>query len=420
MSCQPERNLLPSTKSLYVQAGLSMPDSLDPSMHPYGLYLVSCINWGVAKRRDHLGWVALKGDYLRRAIPEACFPRVRDALVRSGVIQWDKRYVVGRHSQRYRIGDDWYGRDVHRIPCPCPVFSSKLRRIEGKDARVPTGLVYRWLSDQLGRLQVDMEAVRSICDKLGKPELAMVASGLADRDSYFSVCPYGRLHTLVTCLKRELRPCLSVSLPSGSSPSSPSGSSSLVNIDIVNSQPLFLAALMLRQRRQDGREKGKGGKKRATTIPNYLHLLGRQGLEESQKEYLTLCEQGKVYERLMELWGVGRARAKKLFFKLAFGKIKKNSRSRRRFEKAFPSVLACMDASKRKDYRDLARQLQKDESRLVINGVCDSLRRIDPLMPVYTIHDSILTTREYVDVVQAVMLEEFERIGIRPSLKVEG
>ena len=395
-------------KSLYVQDGLAMPSCLDPSMHPYGLYLVSCINWGVAKRRDHDGWVPLKGGYLRRVVPEACFRAVRESLVRSGVIQWDRRYTVGRHSQRYRIGDDWYGEDVRRVPCPCPVFNSKLRRIEARDAKVPTGLVYRFLAEQLDRLEVDMDRVHRVCERLGKPELAMVAMGLANRDSYFQVCPYGRLHTLVTTLKRELRPCLAV------------GGSSLVNIDIANSQPLFLAALMLRQRQGNGKEKGKGGRKRATTIPDYLHLLGRKGLVEHQQEYLSLCEQGRLYERLMGLWGVDRAKAKKLTYRLFFGKTKKTSKSRRRFGKAFPSVLSFIDSYKAKDHGDLARQLQRDESRLVINGVCDSLRRIDPAMPVFTIHDSVMTTKAHQDIVQAVMLEEFERLGIRPSLKVEG
>lgn len=55
----------------------------------------------------------------------------------------------------------------------------------------------------------------------------------------------------------------------------------------------------------------------------------------------------------------------------------------------------------------------------MILGVCARLMEEHPDCPVVTIHDSILTTPRWVEVVTKVIHEEFARLGITPTLHVE-
>lgn len=39
-----------------------------------------------------------------------------------------------------------------------------------------------------------------------------------------------------------------------------------------------------------------------------------------------------------------------------------------------------------------------------------------PDAPVFTIHDSLMTTSPFVDAVRAIIIEEFSRLGLSPTL----
>jgi hypothetical protein len=92
----------------------------------------------------------------------------------------------------------------------------------------------------------------------------------------------------------------------------------------------------------------------------------------------------------------------------------------RLFESQFPTVMRMIRDLKRKDYTQLACEMQRTESRIVIHGVCADLMRAHPDVPLVTIHDSVMTTPGNVAAVKDAMREAFARVGIRPTLKVEG
>lgn len=56
----------------------------------------------------------------------------------------------------------------------------------------------------------------------------------------------------------------------------------------------------------------------------------------------------------------------------------------------------------------------------MIEAVCGRLMREHPNCPLVTIHDSVLTTSAWVEVVRQAIVEEFGRMGIHPTLHVEG
>ena len=57
---------------------------------------------------------------------------------------------------------------------------------------------------------------------------------------------------------------------------------------------------------------------------------------------------------------------------------------------------------------------------MLIEGVCGRLAVEYHECPVITIHDSILTTLQWVATVQRLIHEEFAKLGIHPTLRIEG
>jgi hypothetical protein len=135
--------------------------------------------------------------------------------------------------------------------------------------------------------------------------------------------------------------------------------------------------------------------------------------------YLGLCEEGQLYEYLMEP-GEERSRLKtRLFTDVYFGKPCYRSPLKQRFEREFPTIAWMLRSLKQEDFRQVAWLMQSYESTLFIAIICQRIMMERPQLPIFTIHDSILTVPEGVEYVRDVMLEEFARLGIVPALKQE-
>jgi hypothetical protein len=90
------------------------------------------------------------------------------------------------------------------------------------------------------------------------------------------------------------------------------------------------------------------------------------------------------------------------------------------FSREFPSVARFIRQQKQADYRTLAQNMQRAESRFVIDIVCRRLMDHHRDIPVVTIHDSIMTTPEHAATVKRIMDEEFQRMGIRATVRTDG
>ena len=140
-------------------------------------------------------------------------------------------------------------------------------------------------------------------------------------------------------------------------------------------------------------------------------------------EFIDLCERGILYDELMrrlDIPGRRRRSFKRLFYaQVFFGKVKKTGRVTELFARDFPTVFEAVCELKRKDYRRMAYLLQAHESKLMIDIIA---RRILAEMPgtfVGTIHDSIMTTPDRAEAVKGVMVEEFRRFGLKPTIRLE-
>src|SRR5262249_12912380 len=93
---------------------------------------------------------------------------------------------------------------------------------------------------------------------------------------------------------------------------------------------------------------------------------------------------------------------------------------RARFEAYCPPVAAFLRDVRRKDHRRAARLLQNAEATLFVHRICGRLLREHPDAPLLTKHDAVGTTPAHAVAVAGVILDEFAKLGLRPTLKVTG
>lgn len=137
------------------------------------------------------------------------------------------------------------------------------------------------------------------------------------------------------------------------------------------------------------------------------------------RDYLSLCESGQLYDSLKPPH-MERADFKDRFFiDVLFGADKHPSRIRKDFAAQFPTMAAVIRDLKKHDYARLAWMMQHEESTLFIARICSRLMKERPNMPLYTIHDSLVTTKPYFDFTRAVAMEEFYAVGVTPTFKIE-
>lgn len=136
--------------------------------------------------------------------------------------------------------------------------------------------------------------------------------------------------------------------------------------------------------------------------------------------FMELCMAGTLYDYLMKRAGwTDRGSFKKEFFLMLYGPMKENPMTQIMTQE-FPSVMAFIAWHKgRHGYKELSREMQRAESRLMIEGVCGSLMEQNRNIPLVTIHDSIMTTEEFIPTVKSAIIEEFCKLGIQPTVKTK-
>ena len=90
------------------------------------------------------------------------------------------------------------------------------------------------------------------------------------------------------------------------------------------------------------------------------------------------------------------------------------------FEQHFETTHRLFTEIKLKDYTFLPILLQRIESFLVIDTICKKISLLDTSIPLFTIHDSIITTKGNEKIVKQIMEFEIESaIGYKPKFSIE-
>ena len=90
------------------------------------------------------------------------------------------------------------------------------------------------------------------------------------------------------------------------------------------------------------------------------------------------------------------------------------------FKKLFPFESSIIDLLKSKNYTDFSVLLQQIEARILLKNVCKRIHQKDDSIPLFTIHDGIITTNGNEIVVKNEILTTYQEIlEVSPELKTE-
>lgn len=396
-----------------------------------------------AKWRDYAAWVVgglylrrhtekyaeaddfrrVSSDVLKKVLPKRDYKDILDALVENGVVE-RCGYQASQPGRRgkcrgFRLTPRYREAQFRRVRLTHAELVRKVARLRRREKSHSAAEVHDHLEAVLARLEVTPDA----------PDVLPLAR-IRDREFSFKVCRYGRVHTNLTNLSGALRSYLRVD------------GKPLWGIDVVNSQPLLLGLTLVGQEGPMTKEitayrewlshqsttpppssyPYPNPSSSPFTTPNpYLGTLSGS-CQDDLSEYVELCLNGSIYERLMSLTGLDRAAVKKEFFHVAYGRPRFGGSTDvgKAFRAAFPSCWEGVCRLKEGGHEELARRMQVVESYVVVWRACRRLMAGYPDAPLLTLHDSVVTDEEHVGAVEKVLVGEYRAVfGVEPRVKAK-
>ena len=337
-------------------------------------------------------------------------------LLSSGLIETNGQYILGSRAKGYKFSD------INHIACPSKIViltdKSLLKAIErvknsefisSKESsiNVHESLPHlsKWFNSKLD-IQFPEDYSELIIDH--------ILSRIRKASNYLKIDDFGyRLHTPISNLKKEYRSFLRYD------------TSKLVEIDIRTSQPYLLIKLIFDEvEKQCPRlfseiKDQKSNTDKIVLINSYTEFEGLGlFLNDILLEDLYLALQ-REYEKLTGLV-VSRSTTKSLVFEFLFGRNNRDHILNQIFQSRYPYVFKVINDLKKKDYKDLSKTLQRFESDLLLSKICGAINDEKPDVPIFTIHDSVLTLNEHVDYVKWKMISNLTRyVYFEPFLKVK-
>jgi hypothetical protein len=249
----------------------------------------------------------------------------------------------------------------------------------------------------------------------------------------------GRYNSNLTNIKKELRNYITYD------------NNMLVSIDNVSSQPYFSITVLEDENFEKNKmgerikqywrynNNNKDNKEEREEVNKHIFMI-RNFIKSNQKnpdllDYKNLILSGLFYEKFAIYISKeipnkvfkdndSRKYAKMALLKTIFAD--KNSEQYWDFipvfKKYFPTVYTLFNLIKKdgKQHHLLACILQNLEAETILGKVCGVLCNDYPDIPPFTIHDSIITTQPYIEVVKDVMRSNlYEVVGEYPNFKVE-
>lgn len=401
-------------------------------------------------------------------------------LIKHGIIETDDTYVIGGASKGYRLSKLYRKSTFRFVTISEPGIVRRYRAME--QARFTVQIkrlkenahLIKWF---LGNtLKIDEAAARKYLDLysrrmkrnfhnygLSKDELFYVNTHLENSvnscinilNNWDNPRPIidskgGRLYTPMTSILSQLRYFTSHEYEE------------MVYFDIKNSQPFHFLALLnpkfwekpkkqteisLQNINQELKEylMENHGNKYLTTIMMLRANCksgktptskGLERLSTTSPRFASKVSNGKLYKFISDDFAgkfkkpsgfdpfATKDLAKHELIKmLYFNPKEKHSPSQQyfaEFKKLFPVEAEVIELLKSRRHQDFSVLLQKIESKVLLGRVCKTIFMTDTNIPMYTIHDGVMTTKRYAVVVQQIINKTYlETIGVEPELKIE-
>jgi hypothetical protein len=389
--------------------------------------------------------IPLSGKKLSYLFGERYYKKILDCSKELKYIESTGHWIIGEKPIGYRLTKQLRGQTYKRDFIENPILIKKILKIKSSDGLDEVG---KKLYEKLKELDFDFDSAEKYLDEcLKQGEYSPTDNKYISRklmiDSWkhygirASIDEKGfRLHTNLTNLAEELRYFLSWN------------GKKLQGVDIRNSQPFFLIPKLI--------EFYNSNKTFPPTsyyddnvpfdskllleyitntfqspisniLPSY-DLTVFDNLPNDVQHYIYQTITGKLYDYLNEIKtdGWGKNYTRKIIKKNVYTVFYKNeddensSIVRELFIQIFPNVFRYIEITKKKDYRKFSISLQKTESDMVLRTICKRILSEKPTIPLFTIHDSILSTSEHIPYIITVMNEEiYKKYSILPNLKIE-
>lgn len=354
------------------------------------------------KRIEDSDYVPINMELLRTLISEQESKAIINNLVELNILETDGIYIIGEKSRGYKIKDKW-SLTWKLQEMKDQELAEKLTAKNGtiKDNVDQYGKGYQIVNHWFKLLEMDIKkAKKCISNRYTRDQhLDRLNSGYCSINLFSNEMKFisvddtsNRLHCNLTNINAKLRQFLTVD------------GERLAQVDISNSQPLFLGMVMKNNTMVDSVE-----------LDKYLGLV----CSGQFYEFLAKKMPGKPLNLKDE--EVKKKFKKSIFSGVLFDENRvKLSKWELLFQKEFPTIFAAVREIKAENYNVMAIMLQKMESTFIFNAVAVIDREIGKgKAPLLTIHDSIVSTPEYIDMVQQIMEHLFEEeFGLLPKLKV--
>ncbi|RNI22625.1 hypothetical protein [Rufibacter latericius] len=341
---------------------------------------------------------------------------IKAFLLKWGIVEANGKWKNGEQCQGYRLTSQYRDKRIVQVEYRNENFLNKLNSENRKKLNDLNG-INKYLLFHLGDLTIDSERalhyLNERCDHIinnSSPLPLYVVtpstqheSSLKDVGYYLQAINdfqignvrlkedrYGRVHSNLTNLHSELRQFLFHRYRP---------MERLVNIDIVNSQPFFLAFLLLKHYRAQNRK-----------------------MEEDVEAYVMLCVEGTIYEHFTKYSNFSRDEVKTRLLTTFYSRnTDKPTSFQKLFGKLFPNVDDYIRFKKQGNHRHFSRLMQKEESSMVIGTIIGKIRAYYGTdVFVATIHDSIVCMESDQPLIEGIIVEEItNKYSVVPEFKSE-
>jgi hypothetical protein len=424
------------------------------------IVILDLINTIPAANKDVVTWngfVPIQATILQKSI--AGYKAYLNYLINNKIILCDNYFLKGQKSLGYKFADEYKG-DLKIVEVdrkkPLMVAFKRGNRIDlhirkkyqnilkyyNRNLKIDFNLSKKYLYQDL-TLKLRNVSVNESMVKYGiakDPNIQYKSAiinveKLTEGNYALSIdSTANRLHSVMTNMPSPLRNLLTYQ------------GKQFVSVDIKNCQP-FLSSLFLSPEFWKGCSHD-GKKFNINRFSNFKSLRdflsGREFVEfmsicESADldknndihRYLDLVQFGNFYENMgLELSKKFRRQfndrkiIKEIVFQVLFTDNRfigqREAEPKRMFKSIFPTVYSLFNLIKKADKTLLPILLLRIESHLILDTVCKRITRERPDLPIFTIHDSVITIKGEEDYVDEILWEEIvESMGYSAELNIE-
>lgn len=426
------------------------------------------------------GFVGLRHEYLRNVIGIHTKLTI-DVLVTNGIIERDNKYITGVEPMGYRLSEIHRKSKTKVVTISNAAIIKRYKVVEEKlhlehrqrlrdhahlikwllnnDLKIDTHAATEYLdlySRRLKRIFKKYNLKKDVLDEVYANIDNTVNSSLNLLNKWDNQKPTidskgGRLYTSLTGIMSQLRNYIKYK------------DENLVSFDLKNSQPYHLIAMTQPEMWNKTRNKKELNINNLldSKILEYIQQTNKQAyyssimmLKEYSKagknivikglarypatspHYAKLVANGKLYKFISDHFKgkfittsgydpfSTKDLAKKEMIKMFYFNPKETYSPSKiyfaQFKKLFPTEGAIIELLKSRTYQDFSILLQKVESTILLKNICKTIFNTDSKIPIYTIHDSIITTENGALLVEKIIKDTYkELIGVEPDLRKE-